>query len=291
MNARVIIPTWNAGPGLRELLHRLRAQEPAGLLSKIVVIDSESSDNTVKIASQAGAEIIKINKADFNHGKTRSRAAQGAQEDILVFTVQDALPENSLFLQNLLAPFSDPDVAATYARVLPRSDASALVRRDVGRDLVAGRARLYKKIADFNHYKSWPASDRRIFCHFNNVASAIRRDVFEQIPFRSLPFGEDLDFGKRALEAGHAIVYVPDAIAIHSHKSALARDFARHRDDAIIEKQLFGIVKPKSVAGALARAARMTFSDMIGSPVAFSPILRIAQSLGRWRGGATVIEG
>lgn len=290
MNARVIIPTWNAGPEFRELLRRLKSQQPAGLLARITVVDSSSTDGTAGVAREEGAEVTTIPKSEFNHGATRARAAAGATEDILIFTVQDAIPAGDDFLLKLMEPFADPGVAAAYARVVARPDASALVQRDVARDLVAGRAQLYKKIVDFEQYKHWSARDRRIFCHFNNVASAVRRSVFEKLSFRALPFGEDLDFGVRAIEAGHAIVYVPDAVVTHSHESGFRRDFARHRDDAVIEKQLFGIVKPRSLAGALARAARLTLADLAGQPRCFAPALRLAQSLGRWRGATASRE-
>lgn len=284
MRARIVIPTWNAGPEFRELLHSLRSQEPGGIVDEIVVIDSASSDGTAALAASERARVITIPKSEFNHGATRRRAAEGTACEAIVFLVQDALPADRHFVNSLLEPFSDREVAGVYARVRPRTSASQIVTNDVGRDLAAGRARLYKKIEDLALYQSWSAGDRRVFCHFNNVASAIRTSVFDKLPFRSLAFGEDLDFAKRALEAGHTIVYNPDAVVIHSHTSAIRKDFARHRDDAIIEKQLFGIVRPRSLPGALARAGRLIVRDLQFAPRVFSPVLRLAQALGRWRG-------
>ncbi|MBI3819832.1 MAG: glycosyltransferase family 2 protein [Planctomycetes bacterium] len=291
MNARVVIPTWNAGPALAELLRRLRAQQPGGIVSEIVVFDSSSTDGTAELAAREGATVTRIAKSEFNHGATRARAAAGAKTEFVIFMVQDALPENEHFARRLLEPFADARVAGTYARVVARADASALVRRDVSRDPAAGGARLYKYIYNRADYDERSAFDRRVFCHFNNVASAVRRADFERLSFRPLPFGEDLDFGKRALEAGRAIVYVPDAVVEHSHASGVSGDFGRHRDDAAIEKLLFGIVKPRSFAGAFARAARLIFDDAAGSPPVFAPMLRLAQSLGRWRGGKVIFNG
>ncbi|MFN0204886.1 MAG: glycosyltransferase family 2 protein [Planctomycetota bacterium] len=284
MRARIVIPTWNAGPEFRELLHSLQSQEPAGIVGEIVVIDSTSADGTAALAASQHARVISIPKSEFNHGATRALAAQGTNCGAIIFLVQDALPADREFVNSLLEPFDDPEVAGAYARVVPRASASRLVTHDVSRDLTAGRSRLYKKIEDLDLYQSWSAGDRRIFCHFNNVASAIRTSVFEKLPFRSLAFGEDLEWSKRALEAGHTIVYNPDAVVVHSHTSGILKDFARHRDDAIIEKQLFGLVRPRSFAGALARAARLAARDLLLKPPVFSPALRLAQSLGRWSG-------
>ena len=284
MNARVVIPTLNGGPGLRDLLAALAAQRPGGLLAEIVVIDSESTDGTPQLAREAGARVIPIARAEFNHGATRARAAEGSASGALVFLVQDALPQGDRFLASLLEPFEEAEVAGAYARVVARAGAGACARRDVERDLVAGRARLRKRIENRDEYQQWPAGERRILCHFNNVASAIRTEVFRALPFRALPFGEDLDWGKRAIEAGHTIAFAPDAVVAHSHESGWRRDFLRHRDDASIERQLFGIERPRSLPAALARAARFTAADLAGSPRAFAPGLRLAQALGRWRG-------
>jgi rhamnosyltransferase len=291
VNARVVIPTWNGGGELRELLAALRAQRPAELLAEIVVIDSESSDGTPQIAREAGARVIPIARAEFNHGATRTRAADGAETEAIVFLVQDALPEGSGFLASLLEPLGEPGVAGAYARVVPRAGARGAARRDVERDLVAGRARLRKRIASLDEYQLWPAGERRILCHFNNVASAIRAEVFRALPFRALPFGEDLDWGKRALEAGHTIAFAPDAVVAHSHENGWARDFRRQRDDAAIERQLFGTARPRSLAGALARAARLSAEDLAASPRVFAPALRLAQALGRWRGARGSDQG
>jgi GT2 family glycosyltransferase len=40
-------------------------------------------------------------------------------------------------------------------------------------------------------------------------------------------FGEDVDWAKRVLLAGHHIIYEPDAAVIHSHDRSLAYDYKR----------------------------------------------------------------
>lgn len=290
MSVRIVVPTWNAGPALAELLRRIREQRPLELQREMVVIDSGSTDGTPELAEREGARVLRIAHERFNHGATRNEAARDASTRAIAFVVQDALPADNRFLASLLAPLDEPGVAGVYARVVPREGASALVRRDVERDLAAGRARLRKRIDDRAAYDRWPAGERRVLCHFNNVASAVRASVFRELPFRALPFGEDLDWGRRALEAGHAIAFAPDAVVAHSHESGWLKDYRRHRDDAALEAALFGIRRPGGPLGALARAARLTWRDLSGTPRAFAPALRLAQSLGRWRGAGDPIR-
>jgi len=285
VDARVVIPTWNGGAQLRELLRALKAQKPASVLREIVVVDSSSSDGSANVARDEGARVIPIDRATFNHGATRNLGAADATAAAVVFLVQDALPVGDSFLAALLEPLGEPGVAASYARVVARLGASATVRRDVARDLVAGEAQLVKRMPDRTEWDRWSASQRRVHCHFNDVASAIRADAFRALPFRALAFGEDLDWGKRALEAGHAIAFAPRAVVAHSHRSSWSRDFRRHRDDGSLEAALFGIRRAPSFARALVRAARAVAVDLSSPPRAFAPALRLAQALGRWSGG------
>ena len=65
----IVIPTKNAGPEFRDTLVAIRKQT---LDSEIVVVDSGSSDNTLDLARQCGAQTISIPPQSFNHGETRN---------------------------------------------------------------------------------------------------------------------------------------------------------------------------------------------------------------------------
>ncbi len=76
----VIIPTLNAGQGLRRLLGAIAGQTVA---HELLVIDSSSSDDTVAIAKSFGAKTIVIRQEDFDHGGTRSLAVEHARGEFL----------------------------------------------------------------------------------------------------------------------------------------------------------------------------------------------------------------
>ena len=59
--------------------------------------------------------------------------------------------------------------------------------------------------------------ERLLFCTFDNVASCIRRSIWEQRPFKSTPIAEDLEWSLDVLLAGYSIAFAPDAVVIHSH--------------------------------------------------------------------------
>ena len=73
----IIIPTYNGGVVFKRLLHMISKQQYAGE-KQIVIIDSGSDDGTCEEALKSGAELIKIDKKDFHHSRTRNQAIASA---------------------------------------------------------------------------------------------------------------------------------------------------------------------------------------------------------------------
>ena len=293
MNASVVIPTLNAGPEFEETLESIRGQEWGGEI-ELIVVDSSSIDGTVERAERFGAKTKVIERAEFNHGGTRNVGVGMASGEIVALLTQDALPAGSGWLSALAAPFEDPRVAGAYARVVPRPNASPLVERSVQCDLVYSEERLYKTVDDLEEWHARHPFERRVYGHFNNVSSCVRRSVMDAIPFPMMPFGEDLSWGIAALEAGHAVVYEPSAVVIHSHASSLFGDMARHREDAQLMLSLFGFKNRPNLKNALAAFAGEVRKDFVhlggkswGERLRYglySPALRFMQILGQLRG-------
>ena len=86
-----------------------------------------------------------------------------------------------------------------------------------------------------------PPATRRSLAVFDNVSSCVRRSVWEHIPFEKTRFGEDLRWGKAAVEAGHKLVYEPHSAVLHSHERGALYDLKRHYVDALILQELFGL--------------------------------------------------
>ena len=110
--------------------------------------------------------VERIPPAEFGHGRTRNRAARLARGRLLVFLVQDATPAGPDLLERLVAPLDgDPRVAGVFARQLARPEASPVERAFV------------------EHTYPPQAAARPDAVFFSNVCSAIRRAVWEAIPF------------------------------------------------------------------------------------------------------------
>lgn len=220
--ASLIVPTLNASAWLPRLLSAIAALAVAP--ARVLFIDSSSDDDTVARTRAAGHEVLVIARDDFGHGRTRNLGlSHCADSDFLVYLTQDAWPQGSDWLQRLLDPFADPQVALVYGRQLPRPTASLSERYARAFNYPAQPAR--STLADL------PAQGiKALFC--SNAFAAYRRSALVAVggfPER-LPMGEDLSVALRLLQRGHARCYQPLAQAIHSHGYSIGEELRRYFD-------------------------------------------------------------
>lgn len=241
MRISLVIPTWNAGPLFQEVVDAVNALEGV-VFAELVAIDSGSTDGTVEVAKRAGFEVVPIPQREFDHGATRDRGIEHTTGDFIVLLVQDATLEGADWLEKMVAPFSDPDVAGVWCRQIPRPDCQPVLDRRIrgwpGRGEVVSKKQLEggQKLSDLKPF------DQLMYSAFDNVASVVRRTVWQRFRLGPRRFGEDVYFGKRVIEAGLAIAHQGEAAVIHSHDrtawSEGKRTFCDHRN----LHGLFGLV-------------------------------------------------
>lgn len=219
MNVSVIIPTLNAADELPLLLDSLRAQTRPP--DEIIVVDSQSADGSAALARAAGATVLEIARSEFDHGGTRDSALRQSCGDVVIFMTQDALPTDAQAVERLLAPFSDPRVAAVGGRQIARESASA-----------------YEKLTRAHNYpqesRVW---DAQAIAHMgvrafmiSDVFAAYRRDAYLAAGGFDHPIltNEDMLMVQKLLDAGHRIAYAGDARVLHSHNFTLRQQFRRN---------------------------------------------------------------
>lgn len=226
----IIIPTRNGGALFADVLRGVFACDGVDT-TEVIVIDSGSTDATLEYARRyPQIKIIQILPSEFGHGKTRNLGAHIAAGDILVYLVQDALPADPNFLTSLVSPLADPLVAATYGRQIPTNFANPVERFFLGKTYPG-----FRQVRARDSVK--PAKMQSLF--FSNVCSAIRRSVWEQIPFdENLIMSEDQQWAKQALQANYRIIYKQDAVVYHSHNYGLRQTFQRNFDSGFSMKDI-----------------------------------------------------
>ena len=218
----VIVPTLNAGELWKTWIVQFQKQNIK--LQQIIIIDSESDDETCRLTQQADPawEIVSVSRDHFNHGATRQFATTLLKDpDYIVFMTQDAILESPDSIQTLISAFDDATVGLAYGRQLPRKQADPLEK-------------LARKYNYPPHSETRSTSDSKNSCikttMFSNSFSAYRSSTFHELGgFSSLDFGEDMDFAARALTAGWKLRYQADAKVIHSHPSGIREDYRRGR--------------------------------------------------------------
>jgi len=240
----IVIPTLNGGKTFTECLGALFSQDTERPF-EVIVLDSGSGDGTREAASRAGARLYDVGPGEFNHGETRNRGIGLARGEVVILMTQDAVPIGKNWLDSLTRPFSeDPLVAGVYARQVPREDADVLTKRHLGQWLTGRTERHVSYISDRGAYEKMRPMERYFFCNFDDVCSAIRKSVWEKIPYERTDFGEDIAWSKKALEAGFKIVFEPSASVRHSHSRSLAYEYRRTR---LCHRRLFEIFGMRTV--------------------------------------------
>lgn len=202
-----------------QLLSGLLSQDMKPL--EIIVIDSSSEDGTADIAKESGVNIMVIPRTTFNHGGTRNQAALTAAGDILVFMTQDAIPVNNGLLRELTAPLREHDIAATYARQIPRPDAPLL-------EIFTRHFNYPEKgaVKGLNDLKQ--IGIKTFFS--SNVCSSMKKELFIKVGMfpEMVKANEDMVITAKYIINGYKVAYVPEAMVIHSHNYSLVRQYRRY---------------------------------------------------------------
>jgi len=218
----VLMPTWQGLEFLDRVLGALAGQKCA-LPWDFRAIDSGSSDGTWECLAGWSKRFPvpfafeRIEQVEFDHGDTRNLLAARSGGDLLVYLTQDAIPKGSDWLERLAANFADERVGAAYCRNVPRPDARLLTKIFSANDLGYQAGRREVRLPDSGTYARMNAHERRVLYNFNDVASAVRRELWERHPFPRTWFGEDLLQARAFLEAGYTVVYDDEALVEHSH--------------------------------------------------------------------------
>ena len=110
----VAILTRNSAPFLRRTLEMLcRSTEPRELW----VIDSQSDDETARIAEAYGAGLALVDPARFRHGPARNVCMQVTRAEYVVLVSGDAVPTSPDLPEKLASALDRfPDTAGATAR-------------------------------------------------------------------------------------------------------------------------------------------------------------------------------
>ena len=301
------MPTWQGAEFLERCLDALAAQTTT-LDWDFLAIDSGSTDGTLEILDKARARfpvplsVESIHQAEFDHGDTRNLLAARSRGELLVFLTQDAIPVGDDWLERLVRNFDDPEVGALYCRNVPRPDCEVVTSVLSAGDPGYATERKVTRLPEPEEYERMTPDERRLLYNFNDVASALRRELWERCPFPRTQFGEDVLLARNLLEAGYAIVYEADAAVEHSHDYGVEETRKRARIDGRFSAEWLDRTCIASEKDARTLARRLAPDDeralrdlgLEGRELAAQKreahARREAAFLGLWEGGRTELR-
>ena len=214
--ASIVIRARNEGQTIGRLLEGIRVQDFDDL--EIVLVDSGSTDATRAIAEKYGARVVAIEPERFTYGRALNVGCATARGRVCVFVSAHCVPANDRWLSRLLEPLRDPAVAGSYGKQLPLGETLPYEQRNLLTGFPFGARR--------------PAGS----FFFHNANAALRRDVWERLPFdETLPALEDREWARRVIARGWRIAYEPLAMVYHHHAESLGQIYARwYREGAAV---------------------------------------------------------
>src|SRR5512134_523980 len=191
MNCSIVIRAYNEEKHIGRLLEGIRQQTIGDV--EIILVDSGSTDGTVSVAEAFGARLVRIPPAEFTFGRSLNLGVRAATRKLVVIASAHVYPVYPDWLESLLRPFEDENIALTYGK--QRGPETA-------------------HFSEQQVYHQWypDASQPRqgtAFC--NNANAAIRRSFWDKNPFDERLTGlEDLAWAKPAKAQGYVITYVAE---------------------------------------------------------------------------------
>lgn len=210
----LIIRCFNEERHLPRLFEGIRQQTVTP--RQLIVVDSGSTDGTVAVAQAAGAQVIHITQREFSFGRSLNRGAAAASGDVLVIVSAHTYPLSTQWLERLVEPFTQPQVALVYGG-----------QRGDHRTKFSEQQALQQWFPDESC-----CEQRHPFC--NNANAAIRAALWREVPYdEQLPGLEDIHWAQQMLSRGHKIVYRHDAAVAHIHEESYAKIYQRYRREAM----------------------------------------------------------
>lgn len=216
----IIIRCYNEEQHIDRLLHGIMQQSVRN--KEIIVVDSGSTDSTLSIASRYPAKILSINPEMFSFGHSLNVGCESASGDFIVIVSAHAYPLYKDWLEKLVGPFINPNIALVYGK-----------QRGDGNTAFSEYQIFSKWFPDVSNYEQ-----DHPFC--NNANSVIRRSLWQKVSYNEDLTGlEDIDWANRIIRRGFKIAYEADAEIIHVHNESLIEVYNRYRREAIAMKRIF----------------------------------------------------
>jgi cellulose synthase/poly-beta-1,6-N-acetylglucosamine synthase-like glycosyltransferase len=210
-----IVPTKNEETVIRRCLDGILNIDYPREKVQIIVVDGQSTDNTLKICSEFEhnyPETFKVISEKTTSGKPAALnlALPYTTGELIAVFDADSFPERDV-LTKVTSYFSDPTIQAIQGRTTSINEKSSILTRVIAMEerawfqmLLSGRERLH------------------LFVPLNGSCQFIRRTVLSELNgWDEQSLTEDVEFAVRLVEKKHLVKYAPDVCSGQETPNAL----------------------------------------------------------------------
>jgi glycosyltransferase involved in cell wall biosynthesis len=240
LEVSIIIRTLNEEQYIGLLLDTIKSQAFDQEQIEIIVVDSGSTDDTLKIIKNYDVQIIEMPKESFTYSKALNLGIENSRGKWIVILSAHSIPTDKNWLHGMISHFEDPQVAGVYCRQIswPNTPWDEEMRIE----------------------KTFPSESRLFFgnkaedMNFSNVASCISREYWLRQPFVEIPAAEDRYWALWATHNNFIIKYDASISVWHSHNESPKKSAYR----------LIEIEKSIDICMGRKRTACLTLQNAIG---------------------------
>lgn len=273
MVCSIIIRAFNEEKHIAKLINGIQCQLTNHEL-EIILVDSGSTDNTVKIAKSMGASVVSILPEEFSFGFALNKGCEFAKGEVLLFASAHVYPVYTHWIDKMLEPFKDSKVALVYGRQIGYE-----------RSKYSEHRLLAKWFPAFSNYN-------QLHPFSNNANTVIRKSLWlEQSYDETLTGLEDLDWASKILNKGYKLAYESEAVIVHIHEETPKKVYNRYYREAIAFKRIvpyakFGIWDfiYLSITNIISDYYFSIVDGVFLKNIIDIPVFRILQFLGTLRG-------
>ena len=277
----IITVNWNAGHQLLDCINSIQ-KFGAPYVTQTIVVDNGSTDGSEKtIQDMLGVKVI-LSGENLGFGKACNLGAQHAESEYLLFLNPDAaLYSDSL--PNALAFMQDPANVKVGICGVQLLDESGRLSRSCARFPSAfgfmahalGLDRLFPRLSPA--MAEWDHAQTREVDQVIGAFFLVRREVFDVLggfDERFFVYFEEVDFSRRAHNAGWRSVYLADAKAFHAGGGTSNQVKARRLFYSLRSRLLYSF-KHFSIPAA----STVLFVTLLIEPLARSVLALVRRSL------------
>ena len=269
MKVSVIIRTFDSGHTIGEVMEAVASQSFTH--REIVVVDSGSSDETLKIARCYPHVFVDFSDRPFGYGASLNAGISASSGEYAVCLSSHCVPLGQEWLASLVGAMdADERLAAAWGPlVFERRDGCA----------TAGGV----EVMDLDGFYRQPNRG------LQNSNGIVRRSLWDERPFsEEVPTAEDQDWAHHFLKRGYRTALVGSAPVLYRIPHGPVRHGRKLYREFLVLNDMFGHEPDVSVTNLLGNLARLAGAVILGRRSPWTSVKVFAGMVGVWHAGRTL---